>query len=716
MNIPKGTNKLVSALKVLKEKIMNLEKKKWFESERWHVIYITSLFIITAIVLYFALPHEGRFRYEFQKGRPWMHATLIAPFDFAIMKSDQAVRQERDSLLLSLTPYYTFQDSVGKKQITALSAKIDQITLRENTEILYSRVVKSKVLTIFEKIYNEGILDQETGTAQPFAGKGELLIVRDNMARKVTPGQLYSLKTAYSEANASLEVLKNSDPDLKLIIEKIPTDNFIEANLTFDHAKTEAEKHKVLENLSTTNGVVQEGERIVSQGDVISPRTYLILESLKSVFEKSRGDLTKYYLIVIGKAVFISMLLLTLFLFIYNIRRKLLRSKRDITFTLVMMVLMIYFCYLINSSNNIPIYIVPFTALALIIRTFLDARLAIFVNTITALIVGFMVPNGYEFVLLSIPAGSIAVISQNNLQRRDQFILTTLIIFFVYAFTYIGISLVQEANLANIDWEMMKWFLINAALTLITYLMVFVIEKSFGFVSDVTLIELSYSNQKLLRKLAEEAPGTFQHSLQVANLAEEAILRLGGNPLLVRAGALYHDIGKLTDSQYFTENQSIGINPHDQHSNEESARIIIDHVCHGVELARKHKIPEQIIDFIRTHHGTTKTAYFFTEQKKKGNLKIDESLFTYPGPVPSTRETAVVMLADSIEAASRSLDKKDNVSLKKLIDTIFKQKTEAGQLEYAPLTFRDITLLKEIFLEKLLNIYHVRITYPQKEV
>jgi hypothetical protein len=460
--------------------------------------------------------------------------------------------------------------------------------------------------------------------------------------------------------------------------------------------------------------VVQEGERIVSQGDLISLRTYIILDSLKSAFEKSRGDLTKYYLIVIGKALFISMLLLTLFLFIYNIRNKVFKSKRDITFTLFMMALMIVICRLIVSANIYPVYIVPFTALALIIRTFLDARLAIFVNTVAAIIVGFMVPNGYEFILLSIPAGSIAVISQNNLQRRDQLILTSIIIFIVYAATYVGISLIQEASFAAIDWSMMKWFLINAVLTLITYIVVFLIEKSFGFVSDVTLIELSYSNQKLLRKLAEEAPGTFQHSLQVANLAEEAILRLGGNPLLVRAGALYHDIGKMLNPQYFTENQAIGINPHDQLTFEQSAQKIMEHVKLGVELAHQHKIPEQIIDFISTHHGTTKTGYYYIQLNKKSKDEIDESLFTYPGPVPVTRETAVVMLADSIEAASRSLDKKNNENFVKLIDHIFKQKIEAHQLDYAPLTFRDITLLKEIFLEKLHNIYHVRITYADK--
>jgi len=644
-----------------------------------------------------------------------MHAALIAPYNFAIMKSDATINEERDSLLKSLTPYFIYLDSVDKQQIANLSSKIDEITLKENTEILYSRIVKNKVLTIFEKIYNSGILEQAASNYPPLAGKSELLIVKKNLAEKVPTGQLYSLKTAYSEANAKLEQLRKSDPDFNKIIEKLHAEDYLAVNLSYDPDKTNGEEQKILDNLSTTYGVVQEGERIVSQGDVISPQTYLIIESLKSTYEKSRGDFSKYYLIIVGKMIFITMLLLTLFLFIYNIRRKLLRSKRDVTFTLLMMVLMIFFCRIIVLTNSISVYIVPFTALALIIRTFLDARLAIFVNTITALIVGFMVPNGYEFVLLSIPAGSIAVISQNNLQRRDQLILTSLIIFFVYAFTYVGISLIQEASFASIDWTIIKWFLINAALTLITYLVVFLIEKSFGFVSDVTLIELSYSNQKLLRKLAEEAPGTFQHSLQVANLAEGAILKIGGNPLLVRAGALYHDIGKLTDPQFFTENQALGFNPHDSLSFEESAKIIMEHVSRGVELAQKHKIPDQIIDFIKTHHGTTKTSYFFIESNNKNHDKTDESLFTYPGPLPETRETAVVMLADSIEAASRSLDKKDSESLKNLIDTIFQEKIEAKQLDYAPLTFKDITSLKELFLEKLLNIYHVRIHYPLKE-
>ena len=692
---------------------MYLKKGSWLSSSKWHSIYLVLIFIITSIALYFALPQEGRFRYEFRKGRPWMHETLIAPFNFAIMKPDKVIGAERDSLLNSLIPYFVCHDSVGKYKIQELSMKIDEIFRKETTEILYSRVIKDKIIAVFEKIYDSGILEQGISNNQYLAGKRELLIVKGNVGKKVPVGSICSLKTAYTKGVYGLNELKQTDNDLKLVIEKLNPEEFIAVNLTFDSAKTSDEEHKILENLSTTRGVIQEGERIVSKGDVISPETYTILESLKSAVEKSRGDLTKYYLIIMGKFVFIGVLMLTLFLFIYNIRRNLLRSKRDITFTLTMMVLMIILCRIIISSHAFPIYIVPFTALALIIRTFLDARLAIFVNTITALIIGFMVPNGYEFVLLSIPAGSIAVISQNKLQRREQLILTSVIIFFTYAVTFIGISLIQEADLKSIDWSQLKWFLINAALTLITYLLVFVMEKSFGFVSDVTLIELSSSTQKLLRKLSDEAPGTFQHSLQVANLAEDAIIRLGGNSLLVRAGAMYHDIGKIAEPEYFIENQNIGINPHVQLSSEDSAKIIMHHVTHGIELARKNKIPEQIIDFIRMHHGTTKTSYFYSQMNNLKGEEIDETKFTYPGPLPSSRETAVLMFADSIEAASRSLVDKTSDNLGKLIETIFKQKIEAGQVDHAPLTFKDLTLLKEVFLEKLLNIYHVRISYPQ---
>jgi putative nucleotidyltransferase with HDIG domain len=317
-------------------------------------------------------------------------------------------------------------------------------------------------------------------------------------------------------------------------------------------------------------------------------------------------------------------------------------------------------------------------------------------------------------VLLQIVVGSLAVISLNKMQRREQLIFTALIVFISYSVIYIGISLIQEANLNAIEWIKIRWFATNATLTLITYLLIYILEKSFGFVSDVTLIELTYTNHKLLKRLAMDAPGTMHHSLQVANLSEMAIAKIGGNSLLVRAGSLYHDIGKIVNSGYFIENQIIGINPHDDLTSEDSAAIIIEHVERGVELARKHKLPEQIIDFIKTHHGTTKTGYFY--QKYLNNNILDEEAekkFSYSGPLPTTRETAVVMLADSIEAASRSLLVKNSENIRNLVENIFRQKVELGQLEYAPLTFKDIRVLKDFFHEKLINIYHIRVDYPE---
>lgn len=694
---------------------MNFIKDKWFKSSTWHVIYLSVLFIITAIALYWALPKDARFRYEFQKGRPWMHATLIAPFDFAIMKSDIEIKTERDSLIKSFVPYFFMVDSIQANNIKLLTAKLDNLTksLLPTAGASERFLLRDKTITLFNQIYKAGILEQSVENMPLFSGKKELHIVTGSISEKVAKEAVFSLKSAYATASQELEKLSESQPDWKEVLQTIHPEDFLSVNLIYDQEKNFREEQKMMENLSTSFGMVQEGVRIVSQGDIVTSETYTILESLKYAYEKSRGDLSKYNLIVLGRVIFILVLLATLFLFIFNIRRKLLKSKRDITFTMVTMTLTIVFCHFILRSETLPIYIVPFTALALTIRTFLDARLAIFVNTIAALIVGFMVPNGYEFVLLQIPAGSIAVISQNKLQRREQLLLTSVIIFVVYSITYIGISLIQEANLMSIDWTQIKWFGINSALTLITYLLVYVLEKSFGFVSDVTLIELSYSNTKLLRRLSTEAPGTFQHSNQVANLAEEAINRIGGNALLTRAGALYHDIGKLVEPQYFVENQMMGINPHDKHTNVESAKIIKDHVSRGVELAKKHKLPEQIIDFIRTHHGTTKTGYFYQmSQNMNEQPSADEKSYTYPGPVPFNRETSVVMLADSIEAASRSLEVKSAENLKAMIDKIVRQKTEAGQFEHAPLTFKELTQLKEIFLEKLLTIYHVRISYP----
>ena len=695
---------------------MNPEIRKWFTPVQLHRIFLAAIFLFTGIVLYFALPQEARFRYEYQKGRPWMHATLYAPYNFAIQKSELEYKHEKDSLLKQQVPYFVYADSVTQFQLALLNRELEKISGLKSMSIAQTTTLRSRITGIYNDVYGIGIIDQNFINDQNLLKKGSLKILKNNIGKEIQISTLYSLKSAYNEVHRKLDELSGLHAEWKSFLNDFQPENFLACNLLKDPVKNRQMEEKLLEDLSTNHGLVQEGERIVSQGDIITPTTYSILESLRTTFERSRGENTKYILIVFGRILLIIILLMTLFLFLRNIRRKLMRSKRDISFILITMTLMIVFCSFVIRSGSFDIYIVPFTALALIIRTFLDTRVAIFVNTIATLIVAFMVPNGYEFVLLQIPVGSIAVISLSRMQKREQLIFTAFIIFISYAGIFISMSLIQEANLLAIDWLKIKWFAFNALLTLITYLFIYFLEKSFGFVSDITLIELTFSNQALLKRLSLEAPGTFHHSLQVANLSEMAISKIGGNSLLVRAGAMYHDVGKIVNSSYFIENQMIELNPHNNLTNEESAAIIIGHVEKGVELARKHKVPEQIIDFIRTHHGTTKTGYFYRKSLlNSGDQEVEEKKFTYVGPLPMTRETAVVMLADSIEAASRSLAVKNPENIRNLVDHIIRQKVESGQLEYAPLTFKNIRVLKILFTEKLINIYHVRMNYPEQE-
>jgi hypothetical protein len=361
------------------------------------------------------------------------------------------------------------------------------------------------------------------------------------------------------------------------------------------------------------------------------------------------------------------------------------------------------------------LYVVPFALIPIIIKTFYDARLALFIHIITVLLVGFFAPNGFEFVFLSFIAGIIAIFSLTNLYRRGKLFLSAGLVILTYSFVYFGLAITQEGNFSGIEYRNFLYFAFNGSLILLAFPLIYLFEKIFGFVSDLTLMELSDSNQKLLRNLAEKAPGTFQHSLQVANLAEEAIRKIGGNPLLVRTGALYHDIGKMNNPVYFIENQRTGFNPHDMHEFDESANIIISHVKDGVELAKKHSLPDQLIDFIRTHHGTTKVQYFYRSYIKKFPDKdVDVNMFTYPGPKPYSKEMAVLMMADSVEAASRSLSDINEEKIGILVESIISDQMNDGQFDYVDINFKDITEIKTLFKDKLMNIYHARIKYPEK--
>ncbi len=680
-------------------------------AQYYHYFFLGFVFILTIFLLFMIFPGETRFKYEFQKGSPWRHSTLIAPFNFAILKTDAAIAAEKDSVLKKYIPYFEIDTSI---QLTQMR-EFDEVFSSFFNSIKNEQVPENinKIPAFLNRLYSDGILSKSADTYEDLAGKTELMIIRGKQAERVPIEKVHSLKTAYQAFNDSIRIW--SDPLYNDFISAININDYIEENLSYDIELNNTEKEELLESISLTMGAVQAGERIIFEGDLVGQKELIILESLKKAYETKRGEDLDYYLVIGGKIILIVGCLLILFLYLLYYRPEIFNHRRQFSFIFLMIVLMVFLSGLVVKMQIFNIYIIPLVILPILIRIFFDSRTATFTLLVTTLLIGFFAPNNYEYILLQTITGTVAVFSLNKLHRRSHLVLTAFWVAFTYSVIYIAISLIQEGNLVSIKWSELQWFGYNALLLFLAYPLIWVFEKIFGFVSDVTLMELSDTNQQpLLRQLAEEAPGTFQHSLQVANLAEAVIHRIGGNPFLVRAGALYHDIGKMRRPGFFIENQAAGMNPHDRIDPKRSAEVIIDHVTNGVRMARKHGLPQILIDFISTHHGTTQATYFYkTWQNENPGQKVNLDDFTYPGPVPTSKECAVVMLTDSIEASSRSLKDKTYENLRDLIENMVDKKIQEGQLKNAELTFREITILKETLLEKLKNIYHLRIEYPK---
>ena len=676
----------------------------------YHLFYLAMVFIAGIGLIFLVFPGESRFKYEFQKGSPWRHETLIAPFNFAILKTDAEVKAETDSIRNTYIPYFALDTLVGTKKTKEFSTNLTKLIL-ENPEFKSIKSI-STFPEILLNIYNSGILPRSISTYAELNGKSEIRQIRGNKAIKLPLEKIRSIKSAYLELNDTIRKLAGKYyPEL---IQKINLSDFIAENLSFDEKMNQNEQKQLLNELSSTKGMVQAGERIIFQGDLVGPEKYITLESLKKTYETKRGDNIEYFLVIAGRIVIIATLIALMFLYLIFYRRELFEHKRKLTFIIMMIVIMVFLAAIATKVNAIDIYMVPMAILPILVRIFFDSRTAIFSLMITTLLIGYFAPNSYEFIIIQMIAGIIAVFSLNRLHKRSHIVFSALWVFLSYSIVYIALALVQEGSLKTINWTTLKWFGFSSLFIFITYPLIYIFEKIFGFVSDVTLIELSNTNQPLLRKLAEEAPGTFQHSLQVANLAEAVIHKIGGNPYLVYAGALYHDIGKTRKSEYFIENQVAGMNPHDSLDYLKSAVIIIDHVTYGVQLARKYKLPEVLISFITTHHGTTQSNYFYKKyQIENPGMEVDTTLFSYPGPLPHNKEMAVLMLVDGIEATAHSLKEKSAAAFSEMIDYIVDQKIKSDQLIDADLTLRDITILKSTLLEKLVSIYHVRIEYPK---
>ncbi|WP_303918120.1 MULTISPECIES: HD family phosphohydrolase [Draconibacterium] len=671
-----------------------------------------SLFVLTAVALYLILPGEPKFKYEYQRGFPWQHENLVAPFDFAILKTANELNDEKTEQISSLVPY--FSNDTTKKSESVARLRQDLELDIDTTNTAKKRIFEA-LSTKLDELYGNGILLFSIDIYEELKGKEEINKRTGNIVQKEDVDQLYSEKSAY---NALLNTRQNlvSEGNNFPWLTNLNLDRYITANLSYDSETSQKEIDEITQSISATRGMVKQGQRIVLQGEIVDAEKYQMLESLKASYEKERGNDVNRYMVSIGKVLLISVLLSFIFVFLLLYRRDILQHLNKLSFMLMLMAGTILLSNFINTFPNLHIYMVPFAVFPIMIRTFFDSRTAIFTLIITTLLMGFYAPNNYEFILLQVSAGLIAVFSLNKMHRRVHLVLAALWVFLTYLVVFTALNLIHEGTFISYDYSMLKWFAISSVLILLVYPLVYIFEKLFGFVSDVTLIEISDSNQPLLRKLAEQAPGTFQHSMQIANLAEEVILRIGGNPFLVRAGALYHDIGKIGRPNFFIENQAMGMNPHDRISHLKSAEVIIDHVKNGVKMAQKHKLPAVIIEFIATHHGTTKAKYFYLKhQELNPDQEVDEDAFAYPGPLPRSKEAAVVMLVDGIEAASRSMKEKTHENLKALINSMIDKKIEDKQLDDSDLTFSDINTIKRTLLEKLINIYHIRIEYPNEK-
>lgn len=699
-----------------------MKKNKLIKFVEQHWLPIT--FILSGILLLSFFPRAGKFKYEYQKGKPWLHEVLIAPFDFPVHKTYEDLTREKDSIIRNFPAYFVYNPRIWSEKQKLLSKKIaaawDEFVsgypspipadIREKTE--------RKLFDLLEMIYRHGILEIPEDNSAFSKESPTLNIVKDNVAQETDRSTIFTPKQAYEYVQRQLEsyndeIVFSSGINLMPFFQSLQLNQYIVPNLFYDAATTEKARQNALDNISLTEGMVMAGERIIFTGDIVNNRNFKILESLKKEYEERMGFSTGYLIVIVGQLIVVVFCLLLIYFYFRKYFPNLLYSPNAIIFILFIIVSFAFITHLIVRYRPVGLYMVPYAIMPILLKTFFEARIALFVYLIAMLLTGFIVPNSFEFTFLNVTAGIVAIMSLSNVYRRNKMFLTSAWVIFAYFSVYIGISLYQEGSLLKLNVDNLFYFAGNGLLIMSTLPLIYIFEKIFGFLSDATLLELSDTNQPLLRMLAEKAPGTFQHSLQVANLAEEAAYKIGGNPLLVRAGALYHDIGKMENPAYFIENLSDQSNPHEKLTFEESARIIIAHVSKGVELALKYRLPEAIIHFIRTHHGTTMAHYFYHAYiRLHPDAEINPEKFTYPGPKPFSREMAVIMMADSIEAASRSLKKYTEKDIHALVDSIVDNLMRDRQFDDTNLTLKDIDILRNTFKRRLMNIYHTRIEYP----
>ena len=663
-------------------------------------------FVIAVVIVVLLMPRNVKFKYEYQKMRPWPHESLYAPFNFPIYKSEETVRKEKEEALKNIEPIFVFD---------ALGTENGREKLLKDFEYQWVDTIGDKeyyrnlILGIYDHIENNGIVAKNNRTNN-FKGDEMVVVVRNKVQTKCKYEDLNTMATASAYIQGKLTHI--SDYKTMQLISNL-LHNSLRQNVIYSESMTKQAEKMAVDNIMLTFGMVQKDELIIMEGEIVTDEKYQIITSLQREYADitAKNFFSRNYMLY-GQLLLVSIVFLALYLTLRMLRPDIFEQLRYINLILLLMLLMIVPSLLLIRYAPSMIFIMPVAIMSILLMTFFDARISIIVQVMTLIIISLVVLNPFQYFFVQMLVSFVAIFSMTKRTRRASYFGTSLAVFATYVTVYLGMMLIFDGGFDSFDWAVIIIYAGNAFFTMLALPLAFLFERIFGFVTDLSLLELSNTNSPLLRKLASDAPGTFQHVMQVADLCEEVIYNIGGNPLLVRTGAMYHDIGKTRNPFYFIENQNGKYNPHDDVSYTESAQIIISHVIDGIEICRKYHIPEQIIDFVRTHHGTRRTEYFYQMELRENPDGVDESEFKYPGPLPFSKETAVLMMCDAVEAASRSMSEKTEESLNKLVDNIIDGQMKANQFDNTNITFHDITVTKKVLKKKLMSIYHVRIEYP----
>ena len=668
------------------------------------LFYKSLLIISSSILILYIFPLGGQFKYEFQKGRVWQYPDFYSPFDFSILKSDVEFKKDQEEVLNNLKPYLNADQKLKNEIVTNYSKEFPgfftSISNPQDFDSLYTYGQQ-----LLGEIYYYGVLPPN------FIHKGnsDILLIQGQSEISINISELFKSETLFEYISNKLE-----DSELNKY-EDIYKDLFFEIiipNVSINKNFYETSKQQALQNISRSRGFVASGEFIVAKGEILNENTFEKLNSLRNEFTLQKDD-KNFVWIQVGYSILIILIFTLLLFFLFTYRHKIYEDNRKLTFIFFNILTVISAVTLTVNFNTDYVFAVPICILPLIIKAFFDARLGLFTHVLTVLLLGFIVPNSFEFVFLQITAGIISIQSVAQLYRRANLFISVGQIVLVYLIGYIAFTTIQEGSILKISFTPLALFVLNGLLMLFVQPLIYIYERVFRLVSDVSLLEMTDTNSILLKELSDKAPGTFHHSLQVANIAEAAANEIGANSLLVRVGALYHDIGKLTAPMYFSENQTTGFSPHERLSPKESANIIIDHVSEGIKIAKKHNLPNLVVDFIETHHGTSLVYFFYKKQEELYPDELNVEDFRYKGPRPFSKETAILMMADAVEAASKSLKNPDITQLQEFVDKIIDGKMSEQQFNSSDITFSEIETVKNVLFKKLINVYQLRVEYPE---